>query len=466
MCGIIGYLGKRRAAGVVLESLKRLEYRGYDSAGICVVSVNGTFKLVREVGKLARLEERLKANPIDGKVAIGHSRWATHGPPSEENAHPHADCKKEVVLVHNGIIENYLELRKVLANQGHRFRSQTDTEVIANILENELKRFPGVLSNEKTILGITRKVIAKLKGAYALVVLSQKWPGTLVGVRKDCPLVAGISPEEAFLASDLSALLPFTKKALFMEDGEIALLRSSGTRLYSAKGLPIARRVEEIPWSATMAERDGHKHFMHKEMFEEPRSFEDTLRSRTYENNIDALLEEAGLTRAICRQAKRVKFVACGTAHHSGMLGTYLFENLAGLPATAEIASEFRYRANTIERDTLLVAISQSGETADTLAAVRLARKLAPPSSGLRTIGIVNQIGSTLTREVSGCVYTRCGPEIGVASTKAFQAQLAVLYLLSFAFGRVRREISERQFNQLTSELLELPAKLRSMLTE
>ncbi|MBI4668629.1 MAG: glutamine--fructose-6-phosphate transaminase (isomerizing) [Elusimicrobia bacterium] len=482
MCGIIGYIGRRQAGPILLEGLKRLEYRGYDSAGVCVLSSNGNLSIVRVLGKIAKLEERLKAGLPNGTAGLGHSRWATHGRPSEENAHPHTDCSGELVLVHNGIIENYLELKEELIRRGHVFRSETDTEVLAHLFEEELRRLQtsdfsakgGSVSggklqtsdfrlqtSDKAVLAAVNRVTKKLRGAYAIVIAAKRWGRQIVGIRKDCPLVIGCADGESFLASDVPALLPFTKKVIFMNDNEAAVLREGrAPRLYTTTGKPVHRAPQDVPWDPLMAEKGGFKHFMHKEIHEGPRSFEDTLRARTYEENLTSLLAEIGLTPQSAADISRIQFLACGTAHHAGMVGEYLFEKWAGLAAKADIASEFRYSARNLQPGTLVIAVSQSGETADTLAAVRMAKSC----KGVLTAGIVNQIGSTLTRETGGTLYTRCGPEIGVASTKAYLAQLAAIYLLALAFGKARGSISSREFRSLTEELLELPHKLRVVL--
>ncbi|MBI4063870.1 MAG: glutamine--fructose-6-phosphate transaminase (isomerizing) [Elusimicrobia bacterium] len=394
-----------------------------------------------------------------------NSRWATHGRPSEENAHPHADCSGNTVLVHNGIIENYLELKEELLRKGHRFRSETDTEVLAHLFEEEIRKTQNskfkIQNADKIILSVVGKVLKNLRGAYAIVAMSKHWGNKIVGIRKDCPLVVGVGSNESFLASDVPAILPFTKKVMFVEDGEIVLLNENEKpRIYDLSGKSVRRSVETVPWDSTMAEKGGYKHFMLKEIHEGPRSFEDTLRARAYDENLPALLREIGLTAQAVKKIKRVQFVACGTAYHACLVGEYLFENWLGLPSRAEIASEFRYAARQIEPGTLFIAISQSGETADTIAALRLAKS----KKDVWTLGIVNQMGSTLTREVKGTLYTRCGPEIGVASTKAFMAQLAALYLLALGLGRTRGKLSGQEFRELTHELLELPQKIRMIL--
>lgn len=461
MCGIVGFVGRRPAAPILLEGLKRLEYRGYDSAGIGVLSPNGKLNIIREVGKIANLEKKLKKYPVSGFVGISHVRWSTHGAPSEENAHPHTDCKGEIVLVHNGIIENYHELRERLRARGHNFKSETDTEVLAHLFEDEIKRFERPTSDPKKIFSLASRALRRVRGAYAIVVLARAWEGTLLGIRKDCPLVVGVGSGEAFLASDVPALLPFTRKVIFIEDGDMALLGASGEiHLARSDGRRIVREATVVPWDPVMAEKGGFKHFMLKEIHEGPRSFEDTLRARTYDENLDSLLAETNLTRGFIRDLKEIKIVACGTAFHAGRCGEYLFERFVKVPTHAEIASEFRYKNRPVGSKTLVIAVSQSGETADTLAALRGVKN----RTDVRTLGIINAIGSTLTREAHGTLYTRCGPEIGVASTKAFLGQLAALYVLALAFGRIRSRVSAQEFESLSRELLEIPSHIRAVL--
>jgi len=463
MCGIVGYLGNRQAAPLLLEGLKRLEYRGYDSAGVGVLSPNGKLSIVREVGKIANLEKKLIKNPVLGFAGLSHSRWATHGAPSQENAHPHIDCQGDIVLVHNGIIENYHPLKEKLQAKGHHFRSETDTEVIAHLFEEALKSVKKRPLDAKAIFSVASRALADVRGAYALVVLAKAWDGRLLGIRKDCPLVVGCGTEEAFLASDVPALLPFTRNVIFVENNEMVLLEPKGkVRLATMGGKPVHRESVLVPWDPLMAEKGGYKHFMLKEIHESSRSFEDTLRGRTYGENLDNLLSEANLTKSTIKNFKRIKIVGCGTAFHAGMIGEYLFEHFAGIPTDAEIASELRYKNRPVEEDTLVIAISQSGETADTLAALRLLKN----NKTMTTLGIVNQIGSSLTREARGTLYTRCGPEIGVASTKAFLGQLAALYLLAFAFGKIRGNLAAKEFERVTDELLEIPAKIRLVLSQ
>ncbi|MFC1521257.1 glutamine--fructose-6-phosphate transaminase (isomerizing) [Elusimicrobiota bacterium] len=460
MCGIIGYVGKREALPIIFEGLKRLEYRGYDSAGISVLSPKNKIELVREVGKLGCLEQKIFKKPMRGVMGIGHSRWATHGHPSSENAHPHLDCKGGVVLVHNGIIENYLELKSRLIDKGHCFTSETDTEVLPHLFEEELSRCKGSVLSDAAILAVVRKVTKKLHGAYAFVVMSKRWGNKIVGVRKECPLIFGEGEGEHFLASDIPALLAYTKKVMYLRDGEMMILSNKKCLLYNGKGKSIKHRMQEVPWDPLMAEKGGFKHFMHKEIHEGPRSFEDTLRGRVHSHDIDSLLEEAGLTRSSVKDIKRVQLLACGTASYAALVGEYLFENIAGVSSRACFGSEYRYSGSVLEPGTLAVAVSQSGETADTLAAMKILRS----GKGVSSVGIVNQIGSTLTRLTGGTLYTRCGPEIGVASTKAFVAQLACLYLLALAIGKLRKHISDKEFNRLTAQLLGVPHKLHSLI--
>ncbi|MEK6544654.1 MAG: glutamine--fructose-6-phosphate transaminase (isomerizing) [Elusimicrobiota bacterium] len=461
MCGIIGYIGQREAAPLLIEGLRRLEYRGYDSAGICVISDAGKFGIVREVGKIARLSEKLIKHPVKGTSGVGHTRWSTHGAPNHDNAHPHTDCTGGIVLVHNGIIENYLELKAQLLAKGHRFQSDTDTEVVAHLFEEQLFKVKKAQSSDAAILAVARAVLSKVKGSYALVVSANVWDGKIIGLRKECPLVAGKTQDEVFLASDIPALLPFTKEVVFIEDGEAVILKPGAhAPLYKLTGQAVRRDAVTVPWDNLMAAKGGHKHFMHKEIYDGPASFEDTLRGRIYDENIDALLRELGLNRSKVKGLGSINILGCGTAYYAGLVGEYIFEHFAGLRTHVEIASEFRYRERITGPGTLALAISQSGETADTLAAM----KLLKARSGVTTAGIINQIGSTMTRTTGGTLYTRCGPEIGVASTKAFVAQLATLYLSAFAFGRVRGVLSAVEYKSLCDGLVHLSSSMRMAL--
>jgi glucosamine--fructose-6-phosphate aminotransferase (isomerizing) len=421
MCGIVGYVGPRDAVGVIVEGLRRLEYRGYDSAGVAVVQ-GGTLERRRAAGKLVNLEEALRAAPLQGQYGVGHTRWATHGRPTEENAHPHQDGTGKVVVVHNGIIENYLSLKERLQKTGHRFVTQTDTEVVAHLVA---EHYDGCL--ERAV----RRALGELQGIYALVLLHRDEPQKLVGARQGPPLVVGLGQGENFLASDIAALLPYTREFLFLNDGEMAVVTPEGVRLEDRAGQAVARSPQRITWDPVQAEKGGYRHFMLKEIHEQPQAVRDTLLSRISLDEGEVHLEELGAAAPGLASAQRVVLLACGTSWHAALVGKFLLEQVARVPAEVDYGSEFRYRTPLIGPATVAVAISQSGETADTLAAFREARR-----QGALPLAICNVQGSMLTREAQGTILTHAGPEIGVASTKAFTAQLAALALLALHLGR------------------------------
>jgi glutamine---fructose-6-phosphate transaminase (isomerizing) len=442
MCGIVGYVGPRDAVPVIVEGLRRLEYRGYDSAGIAVVT-DGALQRRRSVGKLQNLEETLAKAPLAGAFGVGHTRWATHGRPSEENAHPHQDCSGRLVVVHNGIIENYLELKTRLSAAGHTFVTQTDTEVVAHLVESH---FQGDLEQA------VRKSLAELQGIYALVFLHQDAPQTLVAARQGPPLVVGLGQGEHFLASDVPALLAHTRDFVFLDDGEVVTVTPGAFRLTAQDGRPIERAPQRITWDPVQAEKGGYRHFMLKEIHEQPRAVRDTLLGRIGLEEGDVHLEELGPAADELRRAQRVTLLACGTSWHAALVGKFLLEQIAGIPAEVDYGSEFRYRTPIVGQDTLAVAISQSGETADTLAAFREAKRL-----GALPLGICNVQGSMLTREAAGTLLTHAGPEIGVASTKAFTAQIVALALLALHLGRLRGTLDADRCRQLLQELAKAP---------
>jgi glucosamine--fructose-6-phosphate aminotransferase (isomerizing) len=442
MCGIVGYVGPRDAVPVIVEGLRRLEYRGYDSAGIAVVT-DGALQRRRSVGKLKNLEDNLASAPLRGAFGVGHTRWATHGRPSEENAHPHQDCTGRLVVVHNGIIENYLELKTRLSAAGHTFVTQTDTEVVAHLVESH---FQGDL------VEAVRKSLAELQGIYALVFLHQDAPQTLVAARQGPPLVVGLGQGEHFLASDVPALLAHTRDFVFLDDGEVVTVTPEAYRLTAQDGRPLERAPQRITWDPVQAEKGGYRHFMLKEIHEQPRAVRDTLLGRIGLEEGDVHLEELGAAAEELRRARRVTLLACGTSWHAALVGKFLLEQIAGIPAEVDYGSEFRYRTPIVGEDTLAVAISQSGETADTLAAFREAKRL-----GALPLGICNVQGSMLTREAAGTLLTHAGPEIGVASTKAFTAQIVALSLLALHLGRLRGTLSADRCRQLLQELAKVP---------
>ncbi|HWZ54314.1 MAG TPA: glutamine--fructose-6-phosphate transaminase (isomerizing) [Candidatus Acidoferrales bacterium] len=451
MCGIVGYIGPKAVVPLVIEGLRKLEYRGYDSAGIAVVGKNGKLEIRRASGKLKNLEDLLTKSPIDGVYGLGHTRWATHGRPTEENAHPHRDCTGEIVVVHNGIIENYLELKHQLIEEGHKFQTETDTEIIAHLIEKYSKNVP----LEDAVL----ETVKLLTGAYALVALSTRDPNKIVAARLGPPVVIGLGQGEFFVASDIPAILSHTREAFFMGDGEIAILTLSGVRVVDFENRPVTPKVQHITWDPIMAEKGGFKHFMQKEIFEQPRSVRDTLLGRISQETGKVFLDEMDISEEEFRKFREVKIVACGTSWHAALAGKFMIERLAQIPVEVDYGSEFRYRDPIIKENTLVIAISQSGETADTLAAQREARL-----KGAKILAICNVVGSMLTREANGTIYTHAGPEIGVASTKAFTGQLTALILTALYLAQVRGKLTSAQAETLMQELTRIPHKIETIL--
>jgi len=451
VCGIVGYIGPKKVVPLILDGLHRLEYRGYDSAGIAVVSQNGKLEIRRASGKLNNLEEALRISPLEGTYGIGHTRWATHGRPTEENAHPHRDCNGEVVVVHNGVIENYLELKKELAREGHKFVTETDTEVIAHLVEK--------YSKDKPLEEAVRLGVKRLKGVYALRVISTRDPNKIVAARLGPPSVVGLGDHEYFVASDIPALLHHTREIFFLADGDIALITPSGVRVMDMEGKTVERPPQHISWDPIMAEKGGFKHFMQKEIFEQPRAVRDTFIGRISLDTGKAFLDSINISESEFRDFTNVKIVACGTSWHAGLAGKFMIEKLARIPVEVDYGSEFRYRDPIVGARTLVVAISQSGETADTLAAQREAK-----ADGAKTLGICNVVGSMLAREANGTIYTHAGPEIGVASTKAFTAQLTALAVLAIYLGQVRGMLQLDAAQKLMQELTNIPQKMDAIL--
>jgi glutamine---fructose-6-phosphate transaminase (isomerizing) len=447
MCGIIGYIGPKPVVPVLIEGLRRLEYRGYDSAGVAVVR-QGTISLRRSAGKLSRLEEAIQGDPIDGEYGVGHTRWATHGRPTEENAHPHRDCTGRIVVVHNGIIENYLELKHELQCQGHKFVTETDTEIVAHLVEQELKAAGGNGGLE----GATRRALGRMRGMFALVLLSAQEPNKIVAVRNGPPLVVGVGDGECFVASDIPAILAHTRDVVFLADEEMAVLTKEGVTFTNFAGTTLNRPTQRVLWDPIQAEKAGFKHFMLKEIFEQPQAIRDTVLGRVSLETGRVFLEEMTLSDADLSQIENVTIVACGTSWHAGLIGKYLIESLAHVPVEIDYGSEYRYRDPIVGRKTLAVVITQSGETADTLAALREAK-----SKGARSVAICNVVGSMATRESDGTVYTHAGPEIGVASTKAFTSQLVALHLLALHLAQVRGVMTPEQSREEIDGLLQLP---------
>jgi glucosamine--fructose-6-phosphate aminotransferase (isomerizing) len=451
MCGIVGYIGPKKVVPVIIEGLRKLEYRGYDSAGIAVVNGTGKIEIRRAPGKLKNLEEVLRDSPIEGTYGIGHTRWATHGRPTEENAHPHRDCTGQYVVVHNGIIENYLELKEKLQREGHKFVTETDTEIVAHLVEKYAKDLPF----EEAV----RKTLKDLRGIYSLVFLSAKDPQKLIAARIGPPSVIGLGDGEYFVASDIPALLEHTRKIFFLADGDVAVLSRDGVRVTDLDGKAVERPAHMVTWDPIMAEKGGYKHFMQKEIFEQPRAVRDTMLGRISQDSGKVFLDEMAITEKAFREFQNVRVVACGTSWHAGLAGKFMIERLARLPVEVDYGSEFRYRDPIIDSRTLTVCISQSGETADTLAAQREAKQKGSPS-----LAICNVKGSMITREAAGTILTHAGPEIGVASTKAFSAQLAALLLLASYLGQVRDKIAPDAARKLMLEFTRIPHKMETIL--
>ncbi|PYP85147.1 MAG: glutamine--fructose-6-phosphate transaminase (isomerizing) [Blastocatellia bacterium AA13] len=453
MCGIVGYVGDKQVVNVILEGLRKLEYRGYDSAGIAVVDEGHNLSVRRAEGKLRNLEEVIRLKPLDGDYGIGHTRWATHGRPTEENAHPHRDCSGRIVVVHNGIIENYLSLKHKLQDDDHRFITETDTEVIAHLIERHLKAGAGSLEAAVT------RAVGELRGIFALAILSADEPEKIVAVRQGPPIVIGLGANEYFVASDIPPVLVHTRDVFFLGDGEIAVLTRDGVTVTDFEGATITPKIEHITWDPIMAEKGGFKHYMLKEIYEQPRAVRDTIVGRVSQASGQIYLEEMDITEAEFRQFTSVKAIACGTSLHAALAGKYMIEQLARIPVEVDYASEFRYRDPILDDKTLIVAISQSGETADTIAAVRESKE-----KGAKILSICNVHGSMLTRESHGTILTHAGPEIGVASTKAFTSQMTVFYLLALYLAQQRKVISEQESLQHVQALNSLPVKLESLL--
>jgi len=449
MCGIVGYIGQRETAKVLIDGLRRLEYRGYDSAGIAVFH-QGRVEIRRKEGKLAKLEEMIKGETFDGKIGIGHTRWATHGRPSDENAHPHRAGK--VTVVHNGIIENYLPLKEVLENKGHVFASETDTEIISHLIDE-------FVQEGYSFLEAVRFALNKIKGSYALGILFEGDDQSLIAARKESPLVIGLGQEEYFIASDIPPILPYTKDFIFMEDGEIAILSPAGVKIFDAKGDEVSKEPKRVNWNPLMAEKSGYKHFMLKEIFEQPRAVIDTIRGRLSEENGDTVLEGFHFDRMSLKKLRRIYLIACGTSYHAALVGKFLIEGFCRIPVEVDIGSEFRYRNPVIGENELLVAISQSGETADTLAALKEAKR-----KGAITLAICNVLESSLARDADHVIYTHAGPEIGVASTKTFVTQLVVLFLLGLRIGREIGFLSPEEGKTLLKELVRIPHLMEEVL--
>ena len=449
MCGIIGYIGKRSAQDVILKGLSRLEYRGYDSAGIATIE-KGKISLLKRQGKLRILINELKDKPVGGSVGIGHTRWATHGVPSDANAHPHTDCTGNIVLVHNGIIENYLEIKETLAREGHKFSSQTDTEIIAHLVE---KFYKGDL--EKAV----SRAVKLLKGSYALVVMHKNQPNLLIGARCDSPLVIGVGNGENFLASDVPAVLDYTKEVIYLENHEIISMTADAVVVKDLSGRLVRKKPARIKWDISQAEKSGYSHFMLKEIYEQPEILRNIIDERLEGNKVK--FDELDIDSKEFKRFKKIAIVACGTAYHAGLTGKYMLEEYCRISTWVDTSSEFRYRNPMVDNDTLVIIVSQSGETADSLAALREAKR-----KGATVLGICNVVGSSIARESDGVIYTHAGPEIAVASTKAYTAQLAIFYLLTLYMAALRKSVSASKLNYLIKEFKKVQVLMGELVDE
>ena len=442
MCGIVGYIGNKQAQPILLEGLKKLEYRGYDSAGIAYIAKDKV-SIRKQKGKIAMLEKLLASRPLKGTIGISHTRWATHGIPNQQNAHPHADSDEKIAIVHNGIIENYEELKEQLQAEGHRFRSETDSEVIAHLIAKFYK---------DELAPAVRAALKQLKGSFALGIISSRQPDRIIAARLGSPLVVGVGDKENFIASDIPAILKFTKNVLFVEDNEVVILTRDAVKLTDLDGKEIKRAPTRITWNISQAEKQGYPHFMLKEIHEQPSVIEGILNHRVSSKNDTIYFEELVISNKDLINIKNVSIVACGTAYHAGLVGEYILEGLLNIPVTVDVSSEFRYRNPVINKETLVIAISQSGETADTLASMREAKR-----RGAKVLSIVNVLGSTITRESDGVIYTHAGPEIGVASTKAYTAQLSIIYLFAMYMAGLRSSVSRQKIKGLLAGMTQLP---------
>jgi glucosamine--fructose-6-phosphate aminotransferase (isomerizing) len=448
MCGIIGYIGNNKAVPILMEALKRLEYRGYDSAGFCTINEDNIL-IEKDIGKIQEVENKVNLNGLNGQVGLSHCRWATTGSVTKENAHPHTDCKNMISIVHNGIIENFSELKEKLIEKGHKFKSSTDTEVIAHLIEDN---YSG------DIEGATREALKQIDGSYALGVICSKEPQKLIAARNESPLIIGLGKDENFIASDVPAILKYTNKVIYLENNEIAILEKNDYLIKNIDGNKIDKKINIIDWDSELAEKSGYGHFMLKEIHEQPRAITETLNGRIKDGKVE-LKEELNFNEDELKNIDRIIIVACGTSWHSALLGEFMLEELAKIPVEVEYASEFRYRNPIINENTLVIAISQSGETADTLAAIREAKK-----KNAKILSIVNAKGSSITRESDSVLYTFAGPEIGVASTKAFTSQLVVLYLFTLFMSNLKNTLDNEKIKELLEKLRKLPLQIEALL--
>lgn len=450
MCGIVGYIGNKDASEFLIDGLRRLEYRGYDSAGIAVYE-NGEIRIEKKQGGLPNLEKELKAHPLHGHIGIGHTRWATHGQPSDNNAHPHGDSQNHFVIVHNGIIENYMELKKELLSKGHTFKSETDSEVIPHLAE-EL--------DDGDFLSTVRKVLSRIEGSYSLVFLNRDYPDTIICTKKDNPLIIGLGEGENFIASDIPAVINRTRRIYILNDGETAIVKKDSVLVYDAEGLPVSKKVQEVTWSAEAAEKGGFPHFMLKEIYEQPKAVEDTIRVHLKKDKTISF-ENLNWTKNSLENIDSILITACGTAYHAGLVAKHYIERFAKIPVSVEIASEYRYSRPLTTGRTLCIVISQSGETIDTLAALKEAKRL-----GAQSIAVTNSVGSSIAREADTAIYTVAGPEIAVASTKAYTTQLVSLLMLALYMGQIKGTIKEELAEKIIDGLLKLPKQIEKTLQE
>ena len=451
MCGIVGYVGDRQAAEFLLDGLSKLEYRGYDSAGIAVYD-NGSIRVEKSVGRLSALRDKIKGNVPVGSIGIGHTRWATHGRPSDVNAHPHVDCHNDFAIVHNGIIENYLSLKEELIEKGHVFKSETDTEVVVHLLEDVY---------QGDFVAAVREVLRRIEGSYALAFMSRKHPDMLVCTKQDNPLIIGLGEGENYIASDIPAIISRTRRTYIMGDGELAIVNKNSVEITDRKGEPVAKKVFEVTWNAEAAEKGGYEHFMLKEIHEQPKAVRDTMSQRITSDKKSISFEELSWTPEYLNSFNKIYIVACGTAYHAGLVGKYYIEKMARVIVEVDVASEFRYRDPIVDDKTLLIVVSQSGETSDTLAALKESKR-----RGAKTLAITNVVGSSIAREADQVVYTWAGPEIAVASTKAYTTQLVLFFMLALYMAEIKGMIAPKRTAELVEHLQEIPSQISEILSD
>ena len=451
MCGIVGYVGDKEAASFLLEGLAKLEYRGYDSAGIAVFD-GAKIGVEKSVGRLAALRDKLKGHELKGTMGIGHTRWATHGRPSDVNSHPHTDCSGDFVVVHNGIIENYLSLKEELIEKGHNFKSETDTEVVAHLIEE--------VYNGDFVASV-REVLRRVEGSYSLVFMSSKHPGTLIATKQDNPLVIGVGEGENFIASDIPAIIQRTRRTYILNDGELAVITKDSIKISNRQGEPVTKKIFEVNWTAEAAEKGGYEHFMLKEIHEQPKAVRDTMSQRIAKDGKTIVMDELKWDADYLNSFNKIYIVACGTAYHAGMVGKYYIEKLARTVVEVDVASEFRYREPIVDENTLFIAVSQSGETSDTLAAMKESKRL-----GAKTLAITNVVGSSIAREADQVLYTWAGPEIAVASTKAYTTQIVLFFMLALYMAEIKKTVAPERVAELIAQLQKIPAQISETLSD